>query len=244
MKRILYHLAAPKHFYTFAGKVAPWCYGLATVGLLFGMLLALAVAPADYQQGDAYRIMFIHVPSAICSMAIYAWIAVSSAIFLIWRTKVSDLFAKAAVPIGATFTVFALVTGSLWGKPMWGTYWIWDARLTSELILLFLYFGLFALRRAIPNEQQAQTATAIMALLGALDLPIIHYSVNWWHSLHQPSTLLGWHKPTIAAAMLWPLVMMIIAFLLYAFAAIMSATRLFIFQREVASQWLAQEVNT
>lgn len=241
MKALFYKLSTPKYFYQATSKLLWFCWLLAGVLLTVGVILGLWVAPADYQQGNAFRIIYIHVPSAFCSMAIYSSIAFSSVLFLVWRTKMSDIMASAAVPIGACFTFLALVTGAIWGRPMWGTYWIWDARLTSELILLFLYFGLFAIRRAIPNVAQAQKAAAIMAVIGAIDLPIIHYSVYWWHSLHQNSTLLGLHKPTIAPAMLWPLLIMLAGFVIYAFAAILSATRNEIIYREQQSQWVREE---
>lgn len=242
MKQLFYKLSTPKYFYHACGRAIPWCWMIASVLLSLGLVFGLFIAPPDYQQGDSYRIMFIHVPSAFCSMAIYSSIAFSSALFLIWRTKVSDVIATVSVPIGAMFTFLALVTGSIWGRPTWGTFWIWDARLTSELILLFLYFGLFALHRAIENEQQAQKATAILALIGAIDLPIIHYSVYWWHSLHQNSTLLGFHKPTMAASMLTPLLLMLFAFVFYATALILSACRNEIISRNVDSQWVRESL--
>lgn len=208
-----------------------------------GLYYGLWRAPADYQQGDAYRIMFIHVPAAMCSLSCYGLIALSSAIFLIWRTKISDMVAKAAVPVGLCFTALALVTGSLWGKPMWGTYWIWDARLTSELILLFLYLGLYAVRAAIPNQAQAEKVAAVVALVGAIDLPIIHYSVNWWHSLHQGSTLLGFHRPTLATEMLIPLLLMIGAFISYMIAMVLLRASNELLWRERNCQWVREEVR-
>lgn len=243
MKTWLYQLSSPKRFYRLAHRLTPILWGLAIMLLAVGLYAGLWRAPADYQQGDAYRIMFIHVPAAMCSLSCYLLIALSSAIFLIWRTKISGMVSKAAVPVGACFTVLALLTGSLWGKPMWGTYWIWDARLTSELILLFLYFGLFAVRAAIPNQAQAEKVVAIVALVGAIDLPIIHYSVNWWHSLHQGSTLLGFHKPTLSTPMLIPLLLMIGAFISIMTALVLVRSRNELLWRERASQWVRDEVR-
>lgn len=242
MKQWLYKLASPKHFYAISRRLEPWCWLVFLVSLSVGVFWGLFIAPSDYQQGDAYRIMFVHVPSAICSLGLYSFIAVNSALFLIWRTKTSDILAKIAVPIGMAFTALALVTGSLWGKPMWGTFWIWDPRLTSDLILLFVYFGLFALRRAIPNQNQAQKAVAIFALVGAVDLPVIHYSVYWWNSLHQKSTLLGFHAPTMASSMLLPLLIMIVAFISFTVAMIFRFAQNEILLRETSSEWVSQEV--
>lgn len=242
MKQWLYKLASPKHFYAISRRCELWCWLLFLVSITTGVFWGLFIAPLDYQQGDAYRIMFVHVPSAICSLALYSFITVNSAIFLIWRTKTSDILAKIAVPIGMAFTALALITGSLWGKPMWGTFWIWDPRLTSDLILLFVYFGLFAIRHAIPNQNQAQKVAAIFALVGAVDLPIIHYSVYWWNSLHQKSTLLGFHAPTMAASMLQPLMIMILAFISFTVAMVSRYAQNEILLRERSSQWVIQEV--
>ncbi len=164
--------------YRFAGRLAPWLGGLCLLSLVAGLYLGLVVAPADYEQGDSYRIIYIHVPAAWMSMFAYVVMASSSAIFLIWRLKIADVVAEASAPIGAAFTAVALITGSFWGKPMWGTWWIWDARLTSELLLLFLYFGYMALRGSLETPQSSAKAAAILAVVGVVNIPIIHFSVE------------------------------------------------------------------
>ncbi|WP_372725584.1 heme ABC transporter permease, partial [Immundisolibacter sp.] len=190
-------LAVPKFFYPFAGRLLPWLGWLAAGLLGLGAWWGLAVAPADYQQGDSYRIMFIHVPAAWLSMFTYMVMAGGAFVFLVWRMKLADMLAKCCAPLGAAFTLLTLVTGSLWGKPMWGTWWAWDARLTSELVLLFLYLGLIALRGAIDEPQRAGRATALLTLVGVVNIPIIHFSVDWWNTLHQPASLTRMDGPAI-----------------------------------------------
>ncbi|MBT3069735.1 heme ABC transporter permease [Rhodomicrobium sp. Az07] len=206
-------LANPTTFMRLSGKVLPWL-AVATLVLFAVGLTGAFLAPPDYQQGETVRIMFIHVPSAWLAMMSYTIIAISSAGYLIWRHPLADVSAKAAAPIGATFTLVALITGSLWGKPMWGAYWVWDARLTSVLILFFLYLGLIALRQAIDEPGRAGRAAAILALIGAVNIPIIKYSVNWWNTLHQPASVIRADGPTIHSSLLWPLLVMAIAFTL------------------------------
>ena len=176
--------------YRLAGRLSPWVGGACLLALAAGLWLGLVVAPADYEQGESYRIIYVHVPAAWMSMFVYTVMAVSSAIFLIWRLKLADVVAAASAPIGAGFTVVALVTGSLWGKPMWGTWWVWDGRLTSELLLLFLYLGYMALRGAFEQPRTAEKAAAILAVVGVVNIPIIHFSVEWWNTLHQPATII------------------------------------------------------
>ena len=183
----LQHLANPSRFLDLSGRILPWAAGIGLVLIGAGLLLALK-APPDYQQGHTVKILFIHVPSAWLAMGIYASIAVSAAGLLTWRHPLADVAGKAAAPIGAAFTFLALVTGALWGKPMWGTYWVWDARLTSVLILFFLYLGLIALRSSLDDEALAGKLTAVLALVGVVILPVIKFSVDWWWTLHQPST--------------------------------------------------------
>ena len=170
--------------YRLAGRLAPWFGIVCALLMVIGLYLGLVVAPADYEQGDSYRIIFVHVPSAWMSMFVYMVMAISSAVFLIWRLKLADIVAEAAAPIGAAFTAIALLSGSFWGKPMWGTWWVWDARLTSELLLLFLYLGYIALRGSLEPAQTAARASAILAVVGVINIPIIHYSVAWWNTLH------------------------------------------------------------
>ena len=206
------------------------------------MYLGLVVAPTDYQQGESYRIIYVHVPAAWMSMFIYMIMAVSSGIFLIWKMKLADIVADVSAPIGASFTFVALATGSLWGKPMWGTYWVWDARLTSELILLFLYFGYMALRTAIENRNSAARAAAILALVGVVNIPIIHFSVEWWNTLHQPASISKLDTPSIHKSMLVPLLMMMVGFKLFYLVNMMSRARTSILERESGASWLRERL--
>jgi len=207
-------LANPTRFLALVERLVPWLAGTTIIMLAVGLYLALFVAPPDYQQGETVRIMFVHVPAAWLAMGGYALIAIASLGTLIWRHPLADVAAKAAAPIGATFTFIALVTGSLWGKPMWGTYWVWDARLTSVLVLFLLYLGLIALWQAIEEPGRAGRAAAILALVGAVNLPIIKFSVDWWNTLHQPASVLRAGGPTIDPSLLTPLFVMAIAFAL------------------------------
>ncbi len=223
-------LANPSTFMRLSGKILPWLAALTAVVFAAGLVMA-AAAPPDYQQGETVRIMFVHVPSAWLSMACYSLIAISSAGYLIWRHPLADVSAKAAAPIGATFTLLALLTGSLWGKPMWGAYWVWDARLTSVLILFFLYLGLIALRGAIDDPGKAGRAAAILSLVGAVNIPIIKFSVNWWNTLHQPASIIRAGGPTIDPSLLIPLFVMAIAFTLLFITLHMKAMRAEILRR-------------
>jgi len=233
-------LAAPKFFYPFAGRLLPYLAWLAAGLLLLGAGWGLAVAPADYQQGDSYRIMFIHVPAAWLSMLTYMVMAGGAFVFLVWRMKLADMLAKCCAPLGAAFTALTLITGSLWGKPMWGTWWAWDARLTSELVLLFLYLGLIALRGAIDEPQRAGRATALLALVGVVNIPIIHFSVEWWNTLHQPASLTRMDGPAIHPAMLTPLLLMIAGFTVYFAAVLLQRMRCEILERERDARWLVE----
>lgn len=204
-------LANPTVFLGLTGKVLPWLAALTAALFATGLYLSFA-APPDYQQGETVRIMFIHVPSAWLAMFCYTTIAISSIGSLIWRHPLADVSAKAAAPIGAAFTFLALVTGSLWGKPMWGTYWVWDARLTSVLVLFFLYLGLIALWDAIEEPARAGRAAAILALVGFINVPIIKFSVDWWNTLHQPASVTRLDGPAIHPSLLTPLLVMAVAF--------------------------------
>jgi heme exporter protein C len=209
------------------------------VGLYWG----LVVAPTDYQQGDSYRIIFIHVPAAWMSLFIYMVMASASAIGLIWRIKLAEVIAIASAPIGASFTFLALVTGSLWGKPMWGAWWVWDARLTSELLLLFLYLGVIALYNAVDDKRTAARATGILALVGVVNIPIIHYSVEWWNTLHQGPTVTKFDAPSIALSMLIPLLLMAVAFKLYYAVLVLLRARCEVLERERNSKWVEELVE-
>jgi len=207
-------LANPTRFLSLVDRMVPWLTALTLILLGIGLYLAFFVAPPDYQQGEIVKIIFIHVPAAWLAMFGYMLIAVAALGTLIWRHPLADVAAKTAAPIGATFTFIALVTGSLWGKPMWGTYWVWDARLTSVLVLFLLYLGLLALWQAIEEPGRAGRAAAILALVGAVNIPIIHYSVVWWNTLHQPASVFRVGGPTIDPSLLAPLLVMALAFTL------------------------------
>lgn len=232
-----YALGSPRRFYHFCGAW-PWYLAIAVVTLGYGFIGGLFIAPPDYQQGDAFRIMYVHVPCAMLSMMLYALMAIASAVYLIWRIKIADMVAYCAAPIGACFTLCALITGSIWGKPMWGTWWIWDARLTSELILLFLYIGYIGLYQAIANPKTAAKACALLAIVGALDIPIIHYSVYWWNTLHQGATISQWAKPAIASSMLMPLLSMLIGFSFYTAVILCMRLRAEIVDRDLDKAWV------
>ena len=224
--------------YRLCGALGPWLAAGAAVCLLAGLWLGLVVAPADYEQGESYRIIYVHVPSAWLSMFTYVVMAVSSAVFLIWRLKVADTVAAAAAPIGAAFTAAALITGSFWGKPMWGTWWVWDARLTSELLLLFLYFGYMALRGALDTPSSAARAAAILAVVGVVNIPIIHFSVEWWNTLHQPASITKFDKPSMHISMLRPLLLMTLGFQLFFFHHMTVRVRSGLLRREARARWV------
>lgn len=232
---------SPKTFYASTTAFVPWIAIAFALCFGYGLIDGLFFAPADYQQGDGFRIIYVHVPSAFASMAIYFIMAVSAFITLVWRVKIAAICMSVSARIGAWFTLLALVTGSIWGKPMWGTWWIWDARLTSMLILFFLYMGFIALQSVISDAQHRERASAVIALVGVINLPIIHYSVIWWNTLHQGPTLSRFAKPTIAPAMLHPLLAMIAAFMLFYGLILLLRMRNQILLRETKSQWV-QEV--
>lgn len=210
----LHKLGSPPVLFRVAARTAPWFKWAALALIAAGLIGGLVLAPPDYQQGDGFRIIYIHVPSAWLSLLIFSIMAVASAVGLVWRLRMAHAVTAAAAPLGAAFTFLALVTGSLWGKPMWGTYWVWDARLTSELILLFIYLGYIALVNAFPDQRAGDRAGAILALVGAVDVPIIHFSVQWWTTLHQGASL-SLSGSSIAPSMLWPLLTMIFGFTCY-----------------------------
>ncbi|HEU0225099.1 MAG TPA: heme ABC transporter permease [Steroidobacteraceae bacterium] len=238
----LHKLASPPHAYRIAGRLAPWFGWPAFLLIVVGLYGGLVLAPPDYQQGDGFRILYVHAPSAWMSMFVYATLAVAAAIGLIWRIKLAHAMAAASAPIGAWFTFAALATGSLWGKPMWGAWWVWDARLTSELILLFLYLGYMALRGSFDDRDRADRASAVLAVVGVVNLPIIHYSVFWWNTLHQGSTITKIGKPSITGDMLWPLLTMLLAFTLYHVAVVLVRLRAEILRRERDAAWLREEL--
>ncbi len=236
-------LLSPKYGFHMAGVLIPW-FSVCCLGLLvYGFIGGLFLAPSDAVQGDAFRIIYVHVPAAFLSLSVYSIIFGCSLIFLIWRIKIFDMIAKCSASLGATFTVIALVTGALWGKPMWGTWWIWDARLTSELILLFLYVGYLGLRSAIPDPKRAANAAAILAIIGMVDIPIIHFSVEWWATLHQGATLVKLARPSMAAEMLYPLLAMLGAFVSFYAALLCLRLRLEMMKQANEAKWVRSEFS-
>jgi len=245
--RFFHKLSSPKYFYDIAGRMLPWFWVVFLLLLLPGLYGGLVLAPPDYQQGESYRIIYIHVPAAWMSMFVYVVMAAAGAIALVWRMKLAEVVAISSAPIGASFTFLALATGSLWGKPMWGTWWVWDARLTSELILLFLYLGVIALYGAIEDKRTASRAVAVLALVGVVNIPIIHYSVEWWNTLHQGPTITKLDKPSIHLSMLIPLLLMALSFKVYYLAVLMMRARAEVLDREKNSSWvkaLAESTKT
>jgi heme exporter protein C len=238
-----HRFASPPHFYRLAGTLLPWFTWGFVLTVVPGLYLGLVQAPPDYQQGDSYRIIFIHVPSAWMSLFIYMTMAIAGGIGLIWNMKLADVVAASCAPIGASFTFLALVTGSLWGKPMWGTYWVWDARLTSELILLFLYLGYMALQSSFDDRRTAARASAVLALVGVINIPIIHYSVMWWNTLHQGATVSRMDAPAMHWTMLVPLLLMAVAFNFYFAMALMIRARNEVLLRERNSVWVRELVS-
>jgi heme exporter protein C len=236
-------MASPPWFYRISGKLIPWVGTAFALLLLYGLYGGLVLAPADYQQGDSFRIIYIHVPAAWMSLFIYVLMAVCGVITLVWRMKMAEVVLIASAPVGAAFTFLALVTGSIWGKPMWGTWWVWDGRLTSELILLFLYLGVIALHNAIEDRQTAAKAVAILAIVGVVNVPIIHYSVEWWSTLHQGPTITKLDKPSIHVDMLIPLLVMAVAFKLYYVTAMLMRARVELLERERNSKWVRELVG-
>ncbi len=236
----LHKFANPTLFLRLSRALLPWCVGIAVVTMAVGLYLGLFVAPPDYQQGESVRIMYVHVPAAWMALFVYTLMAVASAVSLIWRHLLADLVAKAAAPLGAGFTLIALATGSLWGKPMWGTWWVWDARLTSVLILFFLYLGHIALTHAFDDPGRGARAAAILALVGFVNVPIIKFSVDWWNTLHQPASVLKLGGPAIHPTMLWPLLLMAVAFTFYFIALLFLRVRGEIAARKLRALQLAR----
>ncbi len=238
-----YKYGAPQTFYSTCRKITPISGALCALLLLAGLIGALWLSPADYQQKDAFRIIYMHVPSAWMSMFVYMVMAATGAAGLIWKVKVTEIISTNCAPPGAAFTFLALVTGSIWGKPMWGTWWVWDARLTSELVLLFLYLGYMALQGTIEDRRSAAHAGAILALVGLVNIPIIHYSVIWWNTLHQGPTLLKLDAPSIHISMLIPLLIMMAAYMLYFLTVLCIRSRHDLLALEKDSSW-AKELRT
>jgi heme exporter protein C len=233
-------LGSLKYFYEISQPISRWTNIICILCFVAGLFGGLVLAPADYQQGDSFRIIYIHVPAAWMSLFVYMVMAISGGIGLIWRLKLAEIVARGSAPIGATFTFIALITGAIWGKPMWGTYWVWDARLTSELILLFLYLGFIALQSAFEDRRVAARAGAILALVGIVNIPIIHYSVEWWSTLHQGPTISKFDKPSMHMSMLIPLIIMVLAFKTYYISSLLIRVRTEILEYECNTSWVKQ----
>ena len=243
MWQFFHKLGSPKWFYDIASRLMPWLFW-AGVGLFMaGVVWGLAFAPPDYLQGNSYRIIFIHVPSAFLAQSVYIMMAVAAVVTLVWRMKLADVFVKSAAPVGALLTFLALFTGAVWGKPTWGTWWVWDARLTSMLILLFLYFGAIALGSAISDEKSSARAVAVLVLVGVVNIPIIQYSVEWWNTLHQPSTFKLTEKPSMPAEMWVPLLLAVLGlYLLFGWLACLRM-QTEILAREGRTRWVKELVQ-
>jgi heme exporter protein C len=238
-----HRLGSPRWFYGISG---PWAAGLIVVGLagiVIGFAWGLAIAPPDYLQGDSFRIMYLHVPAAMLAESCYVLMGVAGAILLIWRMKLADVAIKAAAPIGTLFCALALVTGAIWGRPTWGTWWVWDARTTSMLVLLFLYCGVIAIRQAIPREETAGRAAAILAVVGVIDIPIIKYSVDWWLTLHQTSTFSLTHAPSMPPSMYLPLLFSALGFYALFAGVLLLGMGNEILQRERRTEWVSELIR-
>ena len=235
--------AAPQRFYALTGTLIPYCVAIAVIATMIGLTIGLLIAPSDHQQGESYRIIFIHVPAAWMSMIIYLAVAFWAAIGLIFNARLASMFALALAPTGALMTFIALWTGSLWGKPTWGTYWVWDARLTSELILLFLYLGFLSLHASIEDTRKADRSAAVLAIVGVVNIPIIYFSVKWWNTLHQGASVSLTKAPTMATQMLTGMLIMTVAFWAYSFALSFYRCRTLILERERHTAWAKEAVK-
>lgn len=239
-----HRFGSPPHFYRLATRLGPWFAWSAALLCAAGLVGGLGLAPADYQQGDGFRIIYVHAPSAWLSLMVYVVMASSATVGLVWRMTVAHAVAASCAAIGASFTAVALLTGMLWGRPMWGTYWEWDPRLTSELLLLFLYLGYMGLRNAIDDLGRADRASALLAIVGVVNVPIIHYSVTWWNSLHQAPSVMKFGRPTMPASMLLPLLAMLAGFTCFFVALLLVRARAELLRRERSAHWIGAALAT
>jgi len=233
-----FKFASPQNFYGLAGRLWPWFAALAAALMAVGLWISFFVAPTDAQQGQGYRIIFVHVPASQMSMFIYVVMAFWAGLGLSFNTRLSGMMASALAPTGALFAFLSLITGALWGKPMWGAWWVWDARLTSELILLFLYLGFLALQSSIDDPRRADKAGAVLALVGVVNVPIIYFSVQWWNTLHQGASVSLTRAPSMASTMLWGMLIMVAAFWMYTIAVALVRVRSIILERERHTEWV------
>jgi heme exporter protein C len=237
-----HRFGSPPHVYRLAGTLMPWFAWPAGILITAALYGGLVLAPPDYQQGDGFRIIYVHAPSAWLSLMIYSTMAAAAAVGLIWRMKVAHAVAASCAAVGAWFTVVSLVTGMLWGKPMWGTYWVWDPRLTAQLILLFLYLGYMGLRAGIEDPSKADRASAVLAIVGVVNVPIIRFSVEWWNSIHQTPSVMKMDRPSMPTEMLVPLLAMLLGFTLYFVAVLLVRLRGEILRRERNAKWVREAV--
>lgn len=240
LKRWYHQLGSPRYFYRFSEEVLPWLWPIALLVTTVGLVWGLAFAPEDYQQGNSYRIIFIHVPAASAALLGYIAIGVAGLVNLVWRMKMAEVMIKAIAPFGAVLAAIALITGAIWGKPTWGTYWVWDARLTSMLIMLFLYLGIMALIHAINDPRQAGRAAGLLAVVGVINVVIVKYSVEWWHSLHQGSTIKLVGETTMPAEMLIPLLLSMLGIYLLFAVSVLWRARAELLWRERKSAWVKE----
>jgi heme exporter protein C len=238
-----HRLASPPHIYRVAGTLTPWFAWPAGLLIVSALYAGLFLAPPDYQQGEGFRMIYVHAPSAWLSVMIYGVMATAAAVGLIWRMKVAHAAAASCAAIGASFTFVSLVTGMLWGKPMWGTYWVWDPRLTAQLVLLILYLGYMALRSGIDDLGRADRASAVLAIIGVVNLPIIRYSVEWWNSIHQAPSVMKMERPSMPFDMLAPLLMMLLGFTLLFAAVMLVRMRAEVLRRESGATWVKEVVS-
>ncbi len=233
-----HRFGSPPYFYRVATRLTPWFAWPAALLTLAGLIGGLVFAPPDYQQSDAFRIIYIHAPSAWISLMAYSYMAIAAAVGLIWRIKVAHAVAATCAPIGATFTAVSLFTGMIWGQPTWGTYWEWDPRIVFQLVLFFFFLGYIALRSAIDDISRADRTSAVLAIVGVVNVPIVHYSVIWWNSLHQPPSLALTSKPTMPPSMYMPLLLLFLGFTLYFYAVMLTRARAEVLRRERGGNWL------
>ena len=238
--RWFHKLGSPPYFDRFAARWAPWAYGLGLLVMLWGAYGALFVVPADYQQGENFRILYIHVPAAWMSLFIFVAMAVQAVIALVWRIKLCEILAMACAPIGAAFTVITLASGSIWGKPTWGTWWTWDPRLTSELVLLFLYVGVIGLYNAIEDRRAAARAAAFLALVGLVNVPIVHFAVEWWNTLHQGETIRLVGPSKMDPSMMWPLIATVVGTKMWFIGSLLQRARAMNLEQEAGKDWVRQ----
>ena len=239
----LQRLLEPEHFYRYAGLLAPWLLGAGVILIAVGFYAGLVLSPADYEQGEGFRIIYAHVPNAWLALLVYVLMAAAGTVALVWRHVTFEALAVAAAPLGAAFCFLALVTGAIWGKPMWGAYWVWDARLTAMLLLLFLYLGFIALYAAIDDKRSAIRAAGVLAIVGLVNIPIIRYSVVWWHTLHQPPTVSAAAGSAIHPSMLYPLLITTTGMLLFFGALLLLRARTLLLERERNEPWVSTELG-